>query len=205
MLLLASLGAVPVAADTIDVSAFGAFPNDGIDDTAAINNAINSAAPGDTISIPAGLFNISNKIVAKSNITLTGVDAASTTLRWSGTAAVPLLTLQNVSNVNVGNLTLDGNNSKSPTQGIYATTSSNLDLHDLAVKNLAITAKTGFSPHGIYFDTNVTSSIIQNDTLTNLGTARDVGSGHSTRARVVIQPGIVQHDFVHRPGRDFVR
>ena len=91
--------------------------------------------------------------------------------------ATPLLGLSSVSNVDVGNLAFDGNNSKTPTQGIYATGSTNLDLHDLAVKNLGITSRNEFGPHGIFFDTNVTHSIIQNDTLTNLGTAGNWGAG----------------------------
>lgn len=44
---------------TIDVTAFGALPGDGVDDANQIQRAINASAPGDTILFPAGTYNVS--------------------------------------------------------------------------------------------------------------------------------------------------
>lgn len=158
----------------LDVTSFGAVPNDGNDDAAAINNAIQSAAAGDVVYVPGGTFDISTKVNVKSNMALLG-GGSSSVLRYVGSSNNQMLGLANVSNVNVGFLTFDGNNNLRATQGIYATASSNLNLHDLTVKNLSI--KTGFAPHGIFFDGAVTNSIIQNSLLTNIGTASAWGAG----------------------------
>lgn len=160
----------------IDVRRFGAIADDGIDDTAAINNAVNAAAgPGGTVSLPAGTFNVSQKIVAKSNVALAGAGLDVTTLRFGGSAATTLLDVQNVTNVDCSGFTLDGNNSATVTQGIYAHNASTLSLHDLAVKNIA--TNTGFSPHAIFFDTNVVHSMIRNTVLSNIGTTSEWGAG----------------------------
>jgi hypothetical protein len=49
-----------------DITAFGAAPNDGTDDTAAIQNAIDSVAGGGTVYIPAGTFKTTG-VVVKTN------------------------------------------------------------------------------------------------------------------------------------------
>ncbi len=172
---LFSASAASAVAAVINIGSFGAIANDAIDDTTAINNAITAARAGDTIFMPAGTFNISQKIVARTNITLAGAGLDTTTLRFGGSASAPLLDIENVSNVECRNFTLDGNNSTAATQGIYAHNASTLSLHDLAVKNLAI--NTGFSPHAIYFDTNVVHSLIQNTTLSNIGLTSEWGAG----------------------------
>ena len=56
---------VAASCDGPNVSAYGAIPNDGIDDTAAIQNAINtesSASPTSLLCFSSGIYNISAKI-----------------------------------------------------------------------------------------------------------------------------------------------
>jgi hypothetical protein len=55
------LGAATVAAQTISVAAYGAKPNDGIDDTVAIQNALSASSgqPGSTVFFPPGTYDIS--------------------------------------------------------------------------------------------------------------------------------------------------
>jgi polygalacturonase len=88
----------------VSVVGFGAVPNDGIDDTAAIRAAINSlplgvGAPigkspaGGTVLFPAGTFDISGTIRLPSGVTLQGAGAATVINdRWndSGHAAFEL-------------------------------------------------------------------------------------------------------------------
>src|SRR5581483_6258726 len=47
---------------TVNVTSFGATPNDGSDDSFAIQRAINASAPGDTIVFPAGTYNVSQEL-----------------------------------------------------------------------------------------------------------------------------------------------
>src|SRR5450432_1526893 len=57
---------------TVDVTSFGAKPNDGGDDKAAIQAAINASQPGDTILFPAGTYNFSDQVFLKGNRTYQG-------------------------------------------------------------------------------------------------------------------------------------
>ncbi len=73
-------GTVLCQAATIYVSTYGATPNDGSDDTSAINSAITAAASGDIVSFSAGTYDLITpydtsrfiKVSSKTNITLQG-------------------------------------------------------------------------------------------------------------------------------------
>jgi len=56
-----------LCAAVLDVTRFGATPNDSTDDTAAIQRAINASAIGDTISFPSGEYRLSNTLTFKSD------------------------------------------------------------------------------------------------------------------------------------------
>src|SRR5689334_3450885 len=59
---------------TVNVAAYGAHPNDGGDDRAAIQAAINAAQPGDTVVFDNGTFNINGQVQLKSGITMTSAN-----------------------------------------------------------------------------------------------------------------------------------
>jgi parallel beta-helix repeat protein len=162
------------AGNVIEVSSFGAVPNDGVNDATAINNAIASAGAGDTVHFSTGTYDLAAEVITKSNLTLQG-SGSTTILRRTGTATTPLLGVENVSNVELTAFVLDGNNSTRAQNGIYAATANNINLHDLTVRNLAI--KTGFGPHGILFANDVTNSFVQNNTFSNIGTQSVWGAG----------------------------
>src|SRR5690349_12367717 len=61
----------------VDITCFGAVPNDNRDDTAALNAALRATGPGDTVNIPAGLFQISETIAIPTGRTLQGVKGSS--------------------------------------------------------------------------------------------------------------------------------
>src|SRR2546421_5519524 len=172
--LVVFLAPIPALGNVINVATFGAIPNDGVNEATAINNAINSAGGGDTVLFATGTYDITAKIVTKSNMNLLGAGTTSI-LRYTGNTNIAMLGIENVSNVAISQLTLDANNSNKAISGIYAHASSNLNLHDLTVKNFSI--NTGFAPHGIFFDGSVTNSVIQNNTLSNVGTSSQWGAG----------------------------
>lgn len=59
---------------TVNVSAYGARPNDGADDRGAIQAAINAAQPGDTVVFDNGTFNINGQVQLKSGIKMTSAN-----------------------------------------------------------------------------------------------------------------------------------
>src|SRR4051794_18522178 len=88
MLAACAHAAAPARANVINVASFGAVPDDNINDASAISNAIASAAPGDTVQLNGGIYDLASTLsITKSNLTFTGTGAASTTLRRTGTAS----------------------------------------------------------------------------------------------------------------------
>ncbi len=76
----------------IDVRAYGAFPDDGVDDAAAIQNALDDAGASE-VFLPAGTYNLSAPIQVPAHGTLRGQGYYSTVLLYNGpgdTAAVVL-------------------------------------------------------------------------------------------------------------------
>ncbi|HEX8522380.1 MAG TPA: right-handed parallel beta-helix repeat-containing protein [Tepidisphaeraceae bacterium] len=160
---------------TLDITSYGAIAGDGKDDTAAIKAAVNAAAAGDTVRIPAGAFDVSSAVSLKSNINFIGAGAAASSLNFSGANSSSFLNLDGVKNVSVSGITLDGKNSTNAAQGVWAQYSSKLTLKDISVKNLGAT--TGFGPHGVYFVQGVTDSVISGNSFNNIGTSNEWGAG----------------------------
>ena len=123
LLVLSGLGP-PLSATTRRVTDYGAVPDDGGDDRAAINSAIASALPGDTVYFPVGTYRVSGSILAKSGIRLEGTNTNGSVLLYVGAAKDVILTLNNSSNVVVSHLALDGGNSALVNQGISAANGS---------------------------------------------------------------------------------
>ncbi|HVT90625.1 MAG TPA: NPCBM/NEW2 domain-containing protein [Tepidisphaeraceae bacterium] len=61
---------------TVNVTDFGATPNDGTDDRAAIQRAINASKTGDTIRFSGGTFNLSDELTVASDRTYLGENGA---------------------------------------------------------------------------------------------------------------------------------
>ncbi len=89
---------------TINVADFGAIPNDGINDTAKIQNAINASASGDTIQFNAGRYDI-GELMLKSSRNYKGV--AGSILRSSGTEFGQRIEF-NGKDINVSTLRFEG-------------------------------------------------------------------------------------------------
>ncbi len=141
----------------------------GGDDTAAINNAINSSVSGDKVYLNAGAFKIASSIQAKTGVAIVGAGLNSTSVRYTGGGGVPMISLGGISNVEVASLTLNGNGTAA--QGISAWSGSGQYIHDTAIQSLAANAI------GVYFSSAVTDSRIINNQFSNIGVGSEWGAG----------------------------
>lgn len=136
---------------------YNACPNDGVDDTAALNNAFAAGETYSTIAFEAGIYNISASgpsagmvFVNKPNITITGT-GATLSATTSGSDAFII----NVSNVTLNGLKIDGNHKVTNgilTNGISTTSSvTNITLNNLEISGLNQTSGAYDSGHSTYY------------------------------------------------------
>mgnify|MGYP000320642903 CR=1 FL=1 len=105
----------PVTGRTINITTFGAAPNDGQDDTLAIRNAIEAAVAGDEVYFPNGTYDlISNDaaiLSAKTDVSLRGESQSGVVLKANITESYTvkshtLLDVKGKNNLKISNLTL---------------------------------------------------------------------------------------------------
>lgn len=127
----------------VDITTFGAIPNDNIDDTTAIQNAINSLTNGGVVYIPSGTFlvNVDDCINLNNNIALLG-NGNSSILKLidNQTNLNNILKAESKQNVVIYNLAIDGNranqNNDTTTQyGVFISGSSNCFIEKVYVYN----------------------------------------------------------------------
>lgn len=173
-------GTTVSAADgsVVKVADYGASGDGKTDDTAAIQAAINTAASGDTVLIPDGIFIITRAIELKPDIKISGASQSNSIIRFEGESTSSLINLAGASNVELTSLTLDGN-MKDIANGIYAENGSGHKLHRLTIQNLV---HSGFGPHGILFTGNlrreeaVTHSLVADNIFLNIGIQSEWGA-----------------------------
>jgi hypothetical protein len=139
--LLFALGCLDAGAGTLNVTNY-----------LSIADAINHANTGDTIYIPNGIYYISSSITPKSGIVLTGQSQAGVIIRGVGTAG-NMISMQNLKNVEISSLTLDGYTNSSVSTAIYAYQGGNHYLHNLTIQNLQGSSSNN-AYHAIHFDGN---------------------------------------------------
>jgi Pectate lyase superfamily protein len=84
-LLLVVCMATPSVAAVFDVTTYGAIPNDSVDDSAAIQRAIDNAPDNSTIYFPRGTYLVADvKINNRNGLTLSGDGSTLTILKRSG-------------------------------------------------------------------------------------------------------------------------
>lgn len=93
----------------VDITRFGGIPDDNRDDTAALMAAIRATAPGDTVNIPAGTFQISNTIELPTGRSLQGVKGSSKLDFVVGRRAFAIEIDANSANVVIDGLTIRSN------------------------------------------------------------------------------------------------
>ncbi len=165
---------LPIYAHVFDVTDYGATANDGTNDLPAIQDAIQKAGEGDIVTFPEGIFTINNAIMPRSGIVIKG-EGDGTIIQSSGNSGHVMVSLSGLSNVEITALTLEGKNNANVQQGITASQGSGHFIHHIAIKNLV--AGSGFGPHGIYFQRDVTHSRIEDNDISYIGLASKWGAG----------------------------
>jgi hypothetical protein len=77
-------------------------------DSQAVAAAIGRAAPGDTVQLAAGTYELQEAIRPKSKIRLIGAGQEKTTLVYRGTKPSVLISLADCEDVELARMTLDG-------------------------------------------------------------------------------------------------
>lgn len=122
-LALLGFGVLQSHAATINVSTYGAIPNDTLDDTAAINNAIGAAASGDIVAFASGTYDLSAAYDAEQFIRING--KSGITLQGATSGGLPTTKLlRHVSTANYD-----------PPRTVYGLNSSNLTLANFIIDN----------------------------------------------------------------------
>ncbi|MHB1035725.1 MAG: right-handed parallel beta-helix repeat-containing protein [Pirellulales bacterium] len=163
------------SASTASVMEVNAF------DSAAIRAAVARAQPGDTVHLPEGTFELTEPIRPKSAVKLLGAGQERTRLVYKGTQPGVLINLAGCEDVELAQMTLDGQNNPLVHQGISGNDSRRLWLHHLTIRNLK--AKT-WGPHGILFsgrnptmEGGVTDSRITDCRIESIGLDAEYGGG----------------------------
>ncbi|PRX73182.1 chitodextrinase [Cohnella sp. SGD-V74] len=166
LLLLPAFPAPTAFAATIDVVSFGANGSDSNDDAAAIQSAIDAASSGDTVYFPPGTYYLSANLQAKSGIKLIGQSRDASILKYTGSSGGAILSLNNTTNVEVAHLTIDANNSASPSAGIWGEPGGGHYIHHNRIKDLA--KSDGFAPFGILMSAS-SNVVITDNEFSNIG------------------------------------
>lgn len=151
-------------------------------DSQAVNQAVGRSAAGDEIVLPEGKIVIEEAIHPKSGTVIKGAGQDKTTIVFQGKAPSEIANLSGLQDVEIANLTLDGENNPSVTQGIAASNAKGLTVRRVTIRNLA--KGSGFGPHGVLFsgtnptrDGGVTDSEISACRFENIGVGADFGGG----------------------------
>ncbi len=153
------------SAATINAADYGAAPNDAGDATAAIQTALNVAAPGDEVLLPAGVYRISDQLTPVNNTALRGAGIGATTILYTGAVKHPIIALTKTKSIEFEQLTLDGGGPAGMAAGgIRAENCSGLYVHDLAIQNIG-----SAGGNGIELAHDVTDSRFENCAFSNIG------------------------------------
>ncbi len=153
----------------------GVIPDDGKDDSAALQVLLDSVKDRTELIFPAGTYDISQPVNLRSQTILQGDHKGGTVLRFAGTAPCPLLQIQNGSCITLYDLTLDAAMNPNATQGIVVSQSDGIYLQNLTIRNFS--AREGFGPHAIFFSEKVTNSVIYGCTMETIGLESPWGAG----------------------------
>ncbi|MFD0673818.1 fibronectin type III domain-containing protein [Cohnella sp. GCM10027633] len=184
-------------AATINVTAFGANGGDTTDDATPIQNAINSAAVGDTVLLPAGTYYLSTNLNGKTGVKIAGAGRDSTTVRMtSGSGSTMFVYMHNVNNAEVADMTLDGNNSTTLLSAVTSEGGTGNKMRNLRAKDFA--ASAGFGPFALY---SIDSEYIEisNNIVTNIGV--NSAWGGAVRAGWGSSHALIENNTVHDTGR----
>ncbi len=150
-------------------------------DSRSIAAAIQQAKPGETVHLPAGTIALTEPIRPRSGLKILGAGQDKTRLTYNGEKADVFISINDCEDVELAEMTLDGQNNPLVHQGIGGGNSKRLWLHHLTIRNLK--AKT-WGPHAILFsgrnptmEGGVTDSRINDCHIENIGLEAEYGGG----------------------------
>jgi hypothetical protein len=142
---------------TIDITDFGAIPNDRADDSTAIQRAIDSSSEGDAIFFPAGLFNLKRSL-----------HLAGDRIYIASGAVLKARRINHIFVIQTDNVRIEG--------FVFSGKAIFLDKRDFKMnRNIVINDNTfhvhadGLSDNGITFTTGLRDSRITNNTFDPIG------------------------------------
>jgi hypothetical protein len=151
-------------------------------DSAGLAAALQQAAPGDTVRLPAGTFEITETILPKSGVNLIGAGQDKTRIVYRGAKPQPLVRFADCQDVEVAHLTLDGQDNPLVRDGMTGGNSRRLFIHHVTFCNLG--KDTPSFSHGIIFsghnptmERGVTDSTISDCLFENIGLKAEYGGG----------------------------
>jgi len=178
------LGQMPTSspgreATTRDVTGFGAVPNDGNDDAAAIQSAIDASAAGDTVRLPAGTFLIDRTIRVKTGVKITGSGRQRTIIKCHAEKPIDFFDLSGVRSVELSHFALDGGDNANARRGVCACTGGGHHIHHLAIHNLGADGALGihFGGHEGDYAHGVCDCLIADNVISNIALHSAWGGG----------------------------
>ena len=186
MILLLLLSGGACSAAVFDITDYGANPNDGVDDLAAIHATMNAAGVGDTVYMPAGTFDVSSQVnLNHKQQKLLGAGRDATTIRYmttgvSNSTVIEATTLKN--NIEIAHFTIDGNSKTTLRTGLsFFDRITNSYIHDMRIMN--ITSDELQASAGIRFAYSCTGNVIENNLIENIkDVGREAGAGININA-----------------------
>jgi hypothetical protein len=144
---------------TFSVVNYGALPNDGVDDTAQIQRAINASGPGDTILFPAGTYTVGRSVTPKGEGRI--IRGSGATLQTTGTA--PSIHFRG-KGLTITGMTFSG-------RGIFFDSTNGSMVEDLVIDNnrFKLEARSGLRQSAIEFTTGLRNSRITNNYFDPIG------------------------------------
>ena len=172
-LVLSAIPALPLSAAVIQPTGF---------DSPSVAAAIQYASPGDTIQLSAGTYELAESLRPKSGLKILGAAQDKTRLVYRGTKAGVLVNIKGCEDLEIAQLTLDGQDNPLVHQGLSAYDSRRLKLHHLTICNLV--KSDAWGPHGILFcgdnptmKNGVTDSTIADCRIEKIGLGAEYGGG----------------------------
>ncbi|MCM3628291.1 NPCBM/NEW2 domain-containing protein [Paenibacillus glycanilyticus] len=192
----AAAAAPPAGGNMISAADYGANGQDGLDDRAAIQAAVDAASAGDTVLIPKGTYQLSGTVTGKSDVSIRGEKRDKTIVQFTSAADTYMFYLHNVTNASVSDLTLDASGSQIAMSAVVSEGGSKNKMRNLRVQNFIATE--GFGPHALYVVGSTHVSISDN-IVANIGIASIWGA--AVRAGWGSSDVLVENNVISNTGR----
>ena len=152
----------------------------GARDSASLAAAIQRAAAGDTVRLPDGVFAITQPVELKSGIKLIGAGQDKTRIVYRGGITAPLMRIEGCQEVEVAQLTLDGEDNPLVRDGIAGGNSRRLYIHHVTLRDLGKDCASFshgiiFSGHNPTMERGVTDSVIADCHFERIGLKAEYG------------------------------